>query len=72
MKKENERFRNYIKKIVNHIIIIQFILQGIKIDIHSEDLIFLTGRAKDSINNLSYYLSSENKNNFKSSQCKIL
>ena len=41
-----------------------------QIDIHSEDLIFLTGRPKDSINNLSYYLRCENQNNFNSSQCK--
>ena len=45
--------------------------QGIKIDIHSEDLIFLTGKPKDSINNLSFYLRSENRNNFKASQCKF-
>ena len=63
MKKENERFRNYIKKMVNLTIIIQFILQGIKIDIHSEDLIFLTGVPNDSIKNLSFYLKSENKDN---------
>ena len=70
--KANKAFRQYIKKIVRQIYNNLFIyIQGIQIDNHSEDLIFLAQKPKDSINHLSFYLKNENRNNLTSSQCKF-
>ena len=69
MKKENDRFRDFIIKVVRNIFKLIF-SQGINIDINSQELIFLTGDPKDSIKNLSLYLKLENRDNIIESKSK--